>query len=459
MTINLSSTSARDANCLSTNLLVGEFKGTTRRLHEPQRLRNLPSRPHGHYATVLKDGDQYRMYYRGDKIPGLHWRDDGWGVYHANEVTRYAESSDGYHWTEPDLGLYEIEGIPEGNVVLADEFLVTHNFSPFIDERPGVSAEERFKALGGGRYPAANWGGWPTADRRAELRSKYGPGGLYAWGSADGVHWHKLQETAALTEEIGNFDSQNVAFWSEAEGQYVCYFRWMRNGLRSVRRATSTDFLNWSEPDEMLANEEGEHLYTSGTHPYFRAPHIYIALPTRFQAGRSSITDVVFMTTRPGSGHYDRTFKEAFIRPGIGERGWGNRSNYVAWHVIPTSNSEMSMYMYGGAQYVLRYDGFISIHSGFEQGEFITRPFTFEGQTLEVNYSTSAAGGVHVELQDIGGQPIPGCALDDCDLLYGDEISRGVTWSENADVSRLAGTPVRLRFAMNEADLYSLRFS
>ena len=43
-------------------------------------------------------------------------------------------------------------------------------------------------------------------------------------------------------------------------------------------------------------------------------------------------------------------------------------------------------------------------------------------------------------------------------LLYVDEIGRDVTWKENADVSRLAGKPVRRRFAMNKADLYSLRF-
>ena len=205
--------------------------------------------------------------YRGDKIKGLHWRKDGWGNYHANEVTEYAESKDGYHWTEPDLNQYEIEGIPEGNVVLADEFLVTHNFSPFIDERPNAPKGERYKALGGGRYPDANWGGWPAPGRRAELRKKYGPGGLYAWASADGFHWKKLQDDAVIPERFGKFDSQNVAFWSEAEGHYVCYFRWFRNGLRSILRSTSKDFLHWGDPVDMQANEAGEHLYTSGTHP------------------------------------------------------------------------------------------------------------------------------------------------------------------------------------------------
>ncbi|MBW3539767.1 MAG: hypothetical protein KY476_05810 [Planctomycetes bacterium] len=439
------------------DLVVGSFDGTKRKLHEPQLLRpHGKVRPHGHYATVLKDGERYRLYYRGDKVPGLHWR-NGWGRYHENEITEYAESPDGYQWTEPDLNLYEIDGIPEGNVVLADEFLVTHNFSPFIDERPGVPGDERYKALGGGRYPLPNWPNWQPGERE-QLREKHGPGGLYAFASGDGIHWRKLQSEPVVPEDWGNFDSQNVAFWSEAEQQYVCYYRWSAKGLRSIRRSTSQDFLHWSEPVDMEANLPGEHLYTSGTHPYYRAPHIYIALPTRFQAKRSSITDVVFMSSRPGSSRFDRTFKEAFIRPGLGTRGWGNRSNYITWHVVPTGEREMSLYMYGGGHYVLRPDGFISVNAGYAEGQFVTKPLRFTGKRLEVNYSTSAAGGIRIELLDAAGRPLEGFALEDSELLYGDEIDRTVAWKAGSDLGRAEGQAVSLRFTMNEADVYSFRF-
>jgi len=124
------------------DLLIDEMKGVTRKLHSPQLLPTVqPPRPSGDYATVIKDGDVFRFYYRGNKVPGMHWR-NGWGPYHENEVTLYAESTDGRTWTEPDLGIYQIPSIPKGNVVLDvsdDTFLVTHNFSPFLDMRPGVS--------------------------------------------------------------------------------------------------------------------------------------------------------------------------------------------------------------------------------------------------------------------------------------------------------------------------------
>ncbi|MDP6448247.1 MAG: hypothetical protein QF805_30925, partial [Pirellulaceae bacterium] len=208
----------------------------------------------------------------------------------------------------------------------------------------------------------------------------------------------------------------------------------------------------------MDADQEGEHLYTNGTQPYFRAPHIYIALPTRFQARAGAITDIVFMASRPGSNRYHRHFKDAFIRPGLGERGWGNRANYITLNVVQTSETEMSMFMYGGGHFVLRLDGFISVHAGFAAGEFVTKPLRFGGDQLHVNYSTAGAGRIRVEVQDADGAAITGYALDDCDPVYGDEIEGVVKWKKNADVARLAGKTVRLRFVMNEADLYSIRF-
>jgi len=337
--------------------------------------------------------------------------------------------------------------------------LVTHNFTPFIDTRANVPANERYKALGGGRYPPENWGGWKTPDERATLRAKYGPGGLKAFASADGLRWRLLQKKPVLAEDLGSFDSQNGAFWSEAEQLYVCYFRWFDKGRRAIRRSTSRDFLNWSEPVNMQANEPGEHLYTSCTQPYFRAPHIYIALPTRFQARKGAITDIVFMATRPGSNLYYRHFKEAFIRPGLGASGWGNRANYITLNAVQTSPTEMSLFMYGGGHYKLRLDGFISVNAGYEKGEFVTKPMTFTGNTLELNYSTAGAGEIRVEIQDTKGQPIAGYTLEDCDTIKGDAIAGHVKWKDSANVGKLAGQSIRLRFVMNEADLYSLQFT
>ena len=88
----------------------------------------------------------------------------------------------------------------------------------------------------------------------------------------------------------------------------------------------------------------------------------------------------------------------------------------------------------------------------------LTRPFWFGGTELQINYATSAAGNVRVELHDETGAPIDGFTLDDCDEIIGDDVDRAVTWSGSSDVSRTAKRPIRLRFALADADLYSLRF-
>jgi hypothetical protein len=257
------------------------------------------------------------------------------------------------------------------------------------------------------------------------------------------------------------FDSQNVAFWSPSENRYLCYYRsWVtpHGKLRTISRTTSDDFIQWSAPTPMNPNLPGEHLYTSNTHPYFRAPHIYLALPTRFLPARGNSTDILLLTSRGGS-RYDRSFLEAFIRPGLDPERWGNRANYAALNVVPTGPAEMSVYHApSGCRYVLRTDGFASVNAGHAGGELVTKPFTFSGKELVLNYSTSAAGSVRVEVQSSAGKALPGFGLSDGRPLVGDKIEGVVSWLQGSDVGSLSGKPVRLRFALNDADLYSMRF-
>ncbi len=411
--------------------LIDKLDGMDLKLHEPRPAAPLHSSVAGlEYGTVIKDGGLYRLYSRDAR--GAKFDGD------ETEVTRYYESLDGIHWTRPVLRLVELEGTRNNNVILHQPF-VCHNFSPFSDSRPGVSAERRFKALAG----------------------VHKGGGLVAFTSGDGIHWKRLRDRPVITSDSFAFDSQNVSFWSAAEQRYVCYFRsWStpHGNLRTISRTTSTNYLNWSPPTPLHPNFPGEHLYTSQTHPYFRAPHIYIATPTRFHPERGSSTDIMFMTARTDSP-YDRTFREAFVRPGLDPKRWGNRSNYAVLNVVPTDSTEMSLYVTPFRRLTLRTDGFASLHAGADIGEMVTHGLRFEGKSLVVNYSTSAGGSVKVELQDASGRALPGFALADCPNLVGDAIEQSVIWTGGEDVSSLVGKTVRMRFVMREADVFSLKFN
>ena len=80
------------------------------------------------YYTVFRDGNRFRMYYRGS-----HW-DTGTKKATHREVTCYAESRDGIHWVKPKLGLFEFNGSKENNIVL--DGLGTHWFVAFKDNNP-----------------------------------------------------------------------------------------------------------------------------------------------------------------------------------------------------------------------------------------------------------------------------------------------------------------------------------
>ena len=81
-----------------------------------------------------------------------------------------------------------------------------------------------------------------------------------------------------------------------------------------------------------------------------------------------------------------------------------------------------------------------------------------DGQQLVVNYETREGGSVAVELQDATGTPIKGCELASCLKLQGNEIEQVVCWRTAKSVKEFAGKPIQVRFALKEADVYSIRF-
>ncbi len=107
----------------------------------------------------------------------------------------------------------------------------------------------------------------------------------------------------------------------------------------------------------------------------------------------------------------------------------------------------------------MRLDGFISVNAPYTGGEMVTKPFTFAGNELEINYAAGASGSIWVEIQDASGKVIEGYKLDDCEEIIGDEIERTVRWENGSTVSKLAGKPIRLRFVMKVADLYSIKIA
>ena len=462
---------------------------TTRQLHEPTRRDPVIEKDYPWEqgfvgaASIAYDGDKYRMWYVCDDasmlgVTGVNFRR------HA-----YAESEDGINWTKPFLGQTEFEGSKENNLLVAKIGVVG------LDKNPDVKEEERFKAfkpVPTNATPPKDPDN-PTWQEALAQRWSRG-GGIVAMASPDGINWHQMYDDPILTG--WPFDSKNLFFWDEWTGQYRGYTRGIANndpnvdpatvkdqighefvgGVRWIRWTTSSDFKTWTPLKDIKTGDTPyEHLYTNECWPYERAPGTYLMFPSRYVAHRmpdpdwfdgTGLNDIVFMSSRDGV-NFDRTFMEAFIRPGLDKRNWHERGIYFDHGIFQTSPTELTMYVTEHIKtpdvhvrrYTLRPDGFISVNAGYSGGEFTTRSFTFEGNQLELNYSTSAVGSIKVEIQDDKGNAIPGFTLNDCPEMFADLIDGKVTWESGGDVSRLAGKPIRLRFALMDADLYAFKFN
>ena len=423
------------------------------------------------YYTMLKDGDIFRMYYicfpmsNKEKTAHIPW------FHHIC----YAESRDGIHWDKPNLGIYEIDGNAENNVIAITETMDA--FHVFIDKNPDCPKNMKYKGI----------------------YTKPVSGKLQLWckTSRDGVHF----DEGWLISENGSFDSHNTIFWDENINAYVCYARDFHtaqngDGIRDVRRMTSKDFKVWTNPEhiEYIDSPYDFQMYTNGIQPYFRAPHIYVGFPARYTERKNwnanydrlcgvperkwrmtlgnqryglAVTDGLFMSSRDGV-HFNR-WNEAFMRPGPeSPMRWVYGDGYLAYGILETcasvegEDNEMSFYMMSNAwaekptqifRYTLRMDGFVCRTSGYETSELVTKTFTFDGEDLHINFATSSAGYIRIALENENGEVIPGY---DSGELFGDSVDRVVDFEK--PLSELKNVSVKMRIEMCDAEMYSFQF-
>jgi hypothetical protein len=443
-------------------LLIDRMQGARLRLHRPERreiafqLDQPWEDDVGFFLSVLQEGDVVRLYYRA----GMPDRGD-----ESINLIAVAESTDGGRsFVRPDLGLVDFGGSKQNNLIFAGG---PPRVPPaFLDTNPDADPAQRYKGV------SAAW-------RK-----------LYAMCSADGLRWQPMQR--APLQMDGTFDTVNTAFWDRLAGCYRSFTRYFENldeenanaadilgprptVVRGIQSSTSTDFVHWT-PVVPHQYEDGEsvQLYTNATIPCPGAEHIYLSFPNRYvqtrtpfaDHGAPGVNDALFMASRD-CVHWTR-YLDAWVRPGLDDLNWTDRNNYPTWGLVQSSPAEWSMYISEHYRHPgvpvrmrrlsLRPHGFVSLHAPYSGGECTTKPFRFEGQALHLNFATSAAGALWVEVQHESGAPVEGYALADCAPIYGDALDRPVTWAGGGDFAALRGVPIRLRFALKDADVFALAF-
>ena len=470
------------------DFLIDSIENAEIRMHKPvkrERVITLDKPWEGNvcgYASILKLGDVYRMYYRAQNINVLPD-----GRYDGNRSCFcVAESRDLKSFERLPINKYERNGVNQNNI-FSDE--ARDNLAVFYDKNPACPASEKFKALSMG-------------SRKEALGE-----GLYLYVSADGIDF-TLKEKLPIP---GTFDSYNVMFWDEDAELYRFFYRSENNpeGLeyefdvvnksrkifRTVNMSTSKDLVNFEHYGELDYGKDNipVQFYTNNITRYSRAKDMFIGFPMRYvdrwqdaenfdqmplaerhrfmteKHGRegTALTDMAVITSR--DGYHFKKWDEAYVTPEIeASANWWYGNCLAAYGLFETPSdtegapNELSMILPEHCyrikpieyyRYTTRLDGFFSWYAKFRGGKILTKPFTFEGDALEINFSSSALGDVRVTVCDADGRALDGYQSIP---VFGDSVDRKVNFSKSLKL--LENTPVRLQFELRDANLYSFAF-
>jgi len=398
-------------------------------------------RPGSLGVTAFDDNGTVKLYYRGFPIHNSS------GDANEKQTACLAVSEDGVNFTRYPVNEIEYDGIKENNIVEIGSHC--HNFAAFLDKNPDAKQDEKYKAICG--------------------KLKMG-GGLAAYGSPDGIHWHLLSDKPVITD--GTFDTMNIAFYDTNAKKYRCYSRhWSEGvykGYRIIQSCESDDFLHWTAPKPNVYPEHNipcEELYTNAAGLIPGAEHILISMPMRFHRSRKKfddyagnpsgsvgVSDMVLMTSRDGV-NWDRTVRGAWVSGGLYSHEWTQRCFIVSAGIIERGedflfyveknymwDEDDGIYVYRVPRY-----RFISLSADCDGGSFVTKPLKFETDEIYLNYSTSGYGYVKVIATDENG-----AVIAESDEIYGNELSHRLHFDG------IAGKCGRLRFELNDAKIYAV---
>ena len=437
------------------DVLLAAKQGVTREAHPCVK---LPQPVLVSQMPWEQEGDDQRIYVYGTVL-----RDRESGLlclwYNRNQQVLYATSTDGLAWQRPKLGLYELAGTKENNVVFP------HFHSPSVVYNPReTDPARRYNMLGCSRVSG---------------------GGYYAAHSADGIHWELYPKNPVLPST----DTCTLAFDPRA-GEYLAFHKRTHlhrgKSRRLVYLATSRDMQSWSKPALVMAPDEIDDAQVraeGGRYAQFYNMSVFycggqfLGLVTHFrysgappergrlQSGADGPIDVQLVHSRDG-----RTWRRCDDRSPVIPNG---PHPYDAGCILGVSNGPVVMgqewWLYytaittthGGyvpkkkitiALAKWRLDGLVSLDAGQSEGVVDTVPLQCQGDRLVVNADASA-GTMTVAVLDAQGNVLPGYAATECVPLRADAVRHPVRWKSHDRIKHTG--PIRLQFHMTDTSLFS----
>ena len=403
----------------------------------------------------------------------------------TENLTGYAESKDGIHWTKP---------------LISDDG--KSNLITCRGKTQGTFYEASFMV-----DPTVPWG------HPEKYKAAYNPGDPWDCEaaiahSADGIHWTGYNGGKPATGRAA--DTYNQILWDSIANRYMFLTRTdlgAKGGLKESRSSRimvhdkGNDLLNYPTAWKTIAEINVDHsdnevtkagipLYQMESMCVWVYENIYFGLMHVLTAGEltgsdgkvsvadpdkrpeADVLDFYIGTSRDGKD-FDRSwiyaqkpfvprgpdysFDKGMLQPSseIITRGDEHliyyTGQYTRHHSPPAAQKDSGKVCLA----ILPLDRFISQGAGDKLGTITTKPFVLEGDTLQVNVDATD-GRFYAEILDADGKPIPGFTVNEARIFGGvDQLSLEPWWKGQKDLSSLEGKTIRLKFYLYNAKMYA----
>jgi len=289
--------------------------------------------------------------------------------------------------------------------------------------------------------------------------------------SPDGIRW-----SGELENPIVPFsDTQICPYWDIQRGRYVAYLRFGPPNTRIITRIESEDFVHWSPKVTVIPRSKMDGPFSTCFYGMRIMPYagIYIGLITAYHG------ETIQPIPKEKEAWMDKeNVQLAFSRNGLTWRRVGKHGavphdelskdrdwkTFVKRAVFIPNGEHKKAWDWGQIYHgdthkgaigldTVSVDGFVSIDAK-DKGTMKTKPFVFIGDTLEVN-ANAAGGSIRVEVLDPEGKVIEGFAKKDCTAITSDSVRHVLKWKGKGDCHLIQARPIKLRFYLKKAKLYS----
>lgn len=487
---------------------VARISRLKRTMHRPEKRGAVirPDKPWDNYmiqtrsAPVWDPGEGvYKMIYYANSTK------------HANPAMFLAVSKDGVNWEKPDLGLLAARGFESkhnNRISLPEERWGAGALCNVVYDPDDPNPARRYKGLmgkSGGRVPVVSpdcirWETIEGADRPAgsdESTLTYDSRNKLFILMIKGYNEHGRASNIAFSEDFKTWTRPRFCFGADEEDQRLALTTIRRRlgdpGLAKPFCVDPDPALGWTRPEAHTENTWGAQLYNMAVFPY---EGVYIGMPMMFypvgwaQPLRNN-TDgfqlLKLVMSRDLENWEWLGEREAFIGPSRLDKGLAGVFDRIQLAPVnePILRGDELWFYYTGIKWrceiygyytdgskrdpdtltpeqkndledgmsaiclaVLRRDGFVSLDAGEATGSVTTRPFKLPGGNLFVNVDASG-GEMLAEAVEESGE-----VLAVSEPMTGD-LPRGEVRWRAGNFAALEGTPVRLRFTLRNAGIYS----